>query len=288
MAIADVQITRITRTEEHAATGSQSSALVPVPGHRAASGAFVRCSSSRGLTAHGRLAAPDGQVPRGAAGILGWEDALGSVAVGKRADLLVLYGRSGDPYARLLEARASVISLVVIDGVPRVGGERMMGALGFAGPATERWRVGSAERTLNLAQETANPVVGALKLADARDRLRDGLRRLPELARGLEEVAPRALAEAAVGAEPGWTLLLDHEEPPGFAIRRHPPLGPEGGPATPRLAEVQAQAAQPLSGLLGPLGLDPLTVADDEAFFERLGSERNLPDYVKAGLPALF
>ena len=226
-----------------------------------------------------------------AAEILGWGDALGSIEAGKRADLFVLYGRSGDPYARLLEARETAINLVVIDGVPRVGGERVMGALGFAGPGTERWRVGSAKRVLNLAQETANPVVGALKLADARDRLRDGLRRLPELARRLEEVAPQALTEAAVGAEPGWTLLLDHEEPQGFAIRRHPSFGPEGEAITLRLADVQAEAqaaALPLSQLLGPLGLDPPTVADDETFVERLGDQRNLPDFVKAGLPDLF
>ena len=213
---------------------------------------------------------------------------MGSVEAGKRADLLILYGRSGDPYARLLDARETAIGLGVIDGVPRGGSERLMGVLGFGDSGTERWRVGSAERVLNLAQETANPVVGALKLGDARDRLRDGLRRLPELARRLEQAAPQALAEVAVGAGEGWVLLLEHEEPPGFAIRRHPAAGSEA--ATPRLAEAQAeaQAAQPLSQLLGPLGLDPLTVADDGTFVERLGDQRNLPDFVKTSLPDLF
>ncbi len=225
---------------------------------------------------------------REAAGILGWGGALGSVEAGKRADLLILYGRGDDPYARLLEAGETTIDLVVIDGVPRVGGKRLMGALGFEDSGLEGWRVGSAERVLNLAQETANPVVGALKLSDATDRLRDGLRRLPELARRLEEAAPQALTEAAVGVGTGWVLLLEHEEPPGFAIRRHSVPGAEA--STPRLAEVQAeaQAARPLSQLLGPLELDPLTVADDETFVERLGKQRNLPDYVKEGLPELI
>jgi 5-methylthioadenosine/S-adenosylhomocysteine deaminase len=219
---------------------------------------------------------------RDAAGILSWDGAVGSIEAGKRADMLVVYGRSGDPYAKLLEARETAIALVVIDGVPRYGSERLMASFG---PGTEQWRVGSAERVLNLAQETANPVVGALRLREARDRLREGLGNLPELARRLEEAAPAAVAEAA----PQWSLALDHEEPPGVAIRHHLPLGPAEKPTAPRLADIVAEAAQPpLSQVLEPLGLDALTVADDETFLDRLARQRNLPDYLKAGLAALF
>jgi hypothetical protein len=216
---------------------------------------------------------------RDAAGILKWDQALGSIEEGKRADFTVLYGRSADPYAAFLEARETGIALVVIDGVPRVGNERLMGHFG---PGTERWRVGSAERVLNLSQESADPVVGALTLREARDRLRDGLGRLPELARRLEE-APAPLA----GAGPQWSLLLDHEEPLDTAIRPHFSQGPAGQPTAPRLVEIMALQA-PLSGLLIPLHLDPLTISDDSAFFGRLAEESNLPDYVSERLPALF
>jgi hypothetical protein len=73
------------------------------------------------------------------------------------------------------------------------------------------------------------------------------------------------------------------------AIRHHLPLGPAEKPTAPRLADIVAEAAQaPLSQVLEPLGLDALTVADDEAFLHRLARQRNLPDYLKAGLPALF
>jgi len=215
-----------------------------------------------------------------AARILKWDEALGSIEAGKRADLTVIYGRSTDPYAGLLEARETEIALVVIDGLPRIGNERLMGHFG---PGTEPWRVGSAERTLNLSQQTADPVVGALTLREARDRLRDGLGHLPELARQLEEVAPEALA----GAGPQWSLLLDHEEPLGTAIRPHFSPDLAGEATTPRLAEVMAVQV-PLSELLISLRLDPLTVSDDGAFFERLVEESNLPDYVSEGLPALF
>src|SRR5215210_4739428 len=130
---------------------------------------------------------------REAAKILKWDGALGSIEAGKRADLTVLYGRSTDPYTNLLEAGETDLALVVIDGVPRLGNGRLMGSFGRE---TERWRVRSAERVLNLFQETADPVVRALTLREARDTLRDGLSRLPELARHLEDSTPGALAEA--------------------------------------------------------------------------------------------
>src|SRR5215208_2005947 len=98
---------------------------------------------------------------REAAKILKWDGALGSIEAGKRADLTVVYGRSTDPYADLLGARETDLALGVIDGVPRLGNERLMGSFG---QETERWRVGSAERVLNLSQETADPVVGTLTL----------------------------------------------------------------------------------------------------------------------------
>ena len=217
---------------------------------------------------------------RNAAEILRWDKTLGSIEAGKRADMLVGYGRSGDPYATLLEASETAISLVVIDGVPRYGNERLMGAFS---PGTERWRVGSAERVLNLTQETANPVVGALRLGEARDRLREGMDRLPELARRLEEPERALVAEAV----PQWSLVLDHEEPPGIAIRPHLPFDSAGGPTAPRLADIMG-VQSPLSQVLGPLELDPLTVVDDRDFTERLARQRNIPDYLKEGLPDLF
>jgi cytosine/adenosine deaminase-related metal-dependent hydrolase len=216
---------------------------------------------------------------RNAAEILKWDGALGSIEAGKRADFTILYGRSTDPYAALLEARETSIALVVIDGVPRVGNERLMGSFG---PVTERWRVGSAERALNLSQESADPVVGALTLREARDRLRGGLNRLPELAREPAVRAPEALAD-----EPRWSLVLDHEEPFDTAIRTHFSQDDVAEMANLRLAEVVALRG-PLSELLVPLSLDPLTVSDDNAFFGRLLDEPNLPNFVSEGLPALF
>lgn len=217
---------------------------------------------------------------RDAAEILRWEISLGSIEGGKRADMLVVDGRDGDHYAKLFEGGETSISLVVIDGVPRYGSERLMNNFG---PGTERWRVGSDERVLNLAQETANPVVGALRLGEARDRLREGMDKLPELARRLEESGRELVAETA----PTWSLVLDHEEPPGVAIRPHLTSDSADGPTAPRLAEIMAIQA-PLSQVLEALEPDPLTVADDQDFTDRLARQRNLPDYLKEDLHSLF
>jgi hypothetical protein len=43
-----------------------------------------------------------------------------------------------------------------------------------------------------------------------------------------------------------------------------------------------------LSSLLSPIELDALTVADDPTWLERLSAEMNLPEYLAAGLRALY
>ncbi len=87
-------------------------------------------------------------VTRNAADVVGWERALGSIEAGKRADLIVVNGRAGDPYARLLNARETSLTLVIIDGVARYGQPRLMRRLG---PISEEVRIGRSRRALNLA-----------------------------------------------------------------------------------------------------------------------------------------
>lgn len=216
---------------------------------------------------------------RNAAAILKWEQSLGSIEAGKHADLLVVDGRGGDPYARLLDAADTDISLVVIGGAPRYGRSRLMEPFGSG---TETWKVGRARRVLNLAQEQADPVVGALKLGAAQEKLQDALKRLSELAGQLER--PRA-GLLDVEAAPQWSLLLDHDEPEGIALRPHLPFGPLGT-LTAEMPVSRAPSA-PLSQILEPLELDELTVADDANFIQRLLREPNIPDDVKEGLRAL-
>jgi cytosine/adenosine deaminase-related metal-dependent hydrolase len=218
---------------------------------------------------------------RNAASIIKWDKAIGTLEAGKRADLIVVDGQSGDAYSHLIKAKETDLHLVMIDGVPRFGTSTLMKG---AGTKMESWSVGSQKRKLNLAQVDADPMVGKLTLKDAIDHLKDGLHRLKELAKATEKPT-QAAAFFAAGAT-RWRLQLDHEEPQGLSLR--PRFATERGKKPNRISEIMQAAAQPLSQLLGPLELDAITVADDAGFLPAIQQQKNLPDFIKTGLPQLY
>jgi hypothetical protein len=58
--------------------------------------------------------------------IAGIDDEVGSIAVGLRADLLVIDGDHNDPYAAIVGATPADVQLVLVDGVPIYGDRRLM------------------------------------------------------------------------------------------------------------------------------------------------------------------
>jgi hypothetical protein len=254
---------------------------------------------------------------RDAAAILRWDGALGSLEPRKRADLLVVSGNRKEPYAQLLESTEADIRLVAIDGVARYGTSAFLKAL--TGSKVEAVTVGGEERALNLVDAAGDPDVGELTLKEATRALTKALKDLPKLARELkakpkpsvapEGVAPErpstAAAEAATRA-PTWFLALDELVDPG-AVRAQSvqaadvgtgdtadatdasdldTLTPEAEAA--RVVVATVQAAADLADVVRPMALDPLTVVDDAEFLDRIGEERNLPDYVRKGLRRLY
>jgi 5-methylthioadenosine/S-adenosylhomocysteine deaminase len=225
---------------------------------------------------------------RGAAAILQWEQVLGSLEAGKRADLLVIDGQSGDPYEQLLQAQEPSIHLVMINGIARYGTPALMQQLS---PGGEALRVGGQAREVFLQQNTEDPDVATLELGAAQDTLTAALQDLPALAKALEQPRP---AERAITARvldhPAplvWSLALDEIQDTGVDLRPHLPFGKARTMTGPRRVMAKA-SAPPLSTILEALPLDAITVADDAEFLERIQQERNLPDPIKQGLPTLY
>jgi cytosine/adenosine deaminase-related metal-dependent hydrolase len=195
--------------------------------------------------------------------ILKWDAVIGSIEPGKRADLLVLDGTTGDPYQLLIDADEAAVSLVTINGVPRYGHPRFLTSFDAS---TEAVTIGATTRALFLKQTTGDPVVGALTLSEATSRLADGLQRLPELAKGLHTAAAVPGITARGGGDERWVLELDHNE------------GPLAGP--------HMAAAPPPT--LEPVTLDSLTIANDGQYAARIAAQPNLPAAVKKGLVLAF
>jgi imidazolonepropionase-like amidohydrolase len=202
---------------------------------------------------------------RNASCILKWEESLGTIEPGKKADLICLNGRQGDDYMRLIEARETSITLVVVDGTARIGQPSLMGNFS---PGTEEIRVGRSRRVLNLKQETAHPLVRDLTLTEATRRLREAMQNLPSLAEELDNAFAMGLFGGS--ADPSgnlWQVVMDFEEE-GF------------DPFT--------QASADLASYVEPMRLDGITVTDDSNFLRSLVAARNLPEFVKKGLPPLY
>jgi 5-methylthioadenosine/S-adenosylhomocysteine deaminase len=194
----------------------------------------------------------------------------------------VVNGTSADPYDQLIRAKETDITLVVINGVPRFGRNTFMSELGAAG---ESLTIDGQKRMLFLKQDTQDPLVGAIKLSQARATLKNALAKLPALAKELEKPKPVSTI-GSKRAPVTWQLALDEIEDTGFDLR--PRLRSRHTRQLTGPTRRTARAAKPLSQILQPLELDPLTAVEDSDFLPALATQRNLPQFVKDGLPALY
>jgi hypothetical protein len=153
------------------------------------------------------------------------------------------------------------------------------------GPGLEKITVGGQARVLYLTQTTEDPDVAALGYGAARTKLADALQNIKEIR--LEQEAkhgPEALATAPEVQTGHPRLALDEFEHTDFTQRPHLRLD---GAITGPLDNAEA-TAPPISSLLSPIQIDPLTVADDPSWLDNVAEERNLPGYVAPGLRALY
>ena len=200
-----------------------------------------------------------------AAKILKWDKLLGSIEPGKSADLIAINGQQGDDFMRLIKARETSLTLVIIDGVPRVGQRRLMQPFGVW---TEEIRVGRSTRLLNLAQESTHPLVLELTLTQATERLKEAMQNLPILAKDIDRTTRNGLFSGTEDADGTvWRVVSDIEE--------------EG-------TDLRVLDMQPLTPFVQPMDLSEITVVDDSTFFKKLAVALNLPEFIKQGLPCLY
>lgn len=79
---------------------------------------------------------------------LAWQDTLGSLTEGLRADVVVTSGRESDPYRNLITAAEKDVEFVAINGYPFYGTRRLMDAAGAA--HAESIKVGRHSRRIVL------------------------------------------------------------------------------------------------------------------------------------------
>jgi 5-methylthioadenosine/S-adenosylhomocysteine deaminase len=220
--------------------------------------------------------------------ILGWDRELGSLEVGKRADLVVVAGQDDHAAVNpLFQGDERTVQLVAINGTPRYGTPALMTS---GGPGIETIAVGGEQRALYLAQTTEDPDVAVLGYGQARAKLADALQNLQSIRLEQEAAQPARAGVEALAAPPAVRpghprLALDEFEHTDLTQRPHLPL--QGTITGPRDRSAASPGA-PLSSLLSPVQLDPLTVADDPSWLERVAAEKNLPDYLAPGLRTLY
>jgi 5-methylthioadenosine/S-adenosylhomocysteine deaminase len=204
-------------------------------------------------------------VTSNAARMLGWQEQVGSLEAGKRADLMVIDSRNEDPYVSLLRSDESDVRLVMINGVARVGVPSLVTALSGKG---EELRIGGKLRSFYLKQKSADPDIASVTLARATRLLRNTMDDL--------ESAGRKLPPP--NDDPNtWNLALDELVQTGVSMR---PRLDGSSPVLPRTLPVPDIHSIPL---------DALSVVDDDAFLDLVSEEQqNLPAFVGPRLRSLY
>lgn len=183
--------------------------------------------------------------------MIGWDGRLGSLEAGKWADLLILEGRGGDPYARMLRAKETSIRAVVIDGRVRLG---EVSGLVIADPlSTEVVAIGGKAYVVDLGE----PIPGGLDgvtLADAIAKVKYGLEHLPEIEASLMTLAALGTLEDGKSVQ-----LVDEMAFESF---------------TTTLLRAGKLPAKPMQ-------LEPLTAVDDPNLAKSMRASVNMPDYAK-------
>jgi 5-methylthioadenosine/S-adenosylhomocysteine deaminase len=228
-----------------------------------------------------------GMATRDAARILKWDRVVGTIEAGRRADLFVVDSTVADPYDALIRAKETDIRLVMINGIARYGVPDVMRRLAAA---DQTIHVGGRTRSLFLQQESGDPNVAQVPLDEATSRLREALQDVVKLAKETEKpkVVRGTRGPVDVRTEPVWSLALDEISECGVELSPRLPFeGPGDFTGPVRAPQGLSRGAAPLSTILQPVALDPLTVVDD-TFLDKISKQPNLPAWLRRDLSTLY
>jgi hypothetical protein len=197
------------------------------------------------------------------AAMLRWAPYVGTLAANAYADILVVDGATGDPYAQLIGATEADVSLLLVGGIGRYGVPDLMEQVHpTPEQPLETWKLGRAARAFNFYAPESE--LNDLTLASATKTLGDAMADLPTFRERSQEDAAKL---SAFGLEaPSFTVDLDNEYEPT------PDELEEGGGAA-LLAD--------WSQIATSVPLDTLRVAE-AGYWKELKAAANLP----AGLAA--
>lgn len=222
-------------------------------------------------------------VTSNAAKILKWNHALGSIEVGKKADLLILDSNDSDVYEALINATEKLTMATIIGGIPRFGVYKIMSKFDFN---PEKIKLKTLSRYMYLDDTLGeNPIAINLSFAQAKAKLKEGMQKLPALTVSFENSGNSGIFAGAVGvrSQTTWHIENEHMDTDEHASRHH--IVVDGMDS----AGDVFQSAIPLSQLITePRELDESSVLEDSNHFKRLAVQNNLPEYIKLGLPLFY
>lgn len=231
-------------------------------------------------------------VTREPAKMLEWFAAVGSLEAGKRADLVCVQGTTGDAYLPLIRAKENDLTLVMINGVARMGDVAIMAnALpSVSANARENISIAGTARVLYLAHPNADPLTTEVSLSAARAELQRALKTLPAVARRAERPQSRSAIARMLDAGNVWRLAIDEIVDTGVDLRPNLDAKGDRGKAKKAAAmrpSVSAAALSP-SASVTSMKIDALTVVEDGDYFDALDTQRNLSAEIKQGLREMW
>ncbi|SDD61718.1 Cytosine/adenosine deaminase [Pricia antarctica] len=206
--------------------------------------------------------------------ILGWENVLGSLQVGMKADMLIVRGYQGNPYKKLINATEKHLLGVFINGVPRCVQKRILNRFDFDTPDIEKFKIENVTRYIYLKESDPENILDGISLKASQNKIASGLQNLNHLANQLENANGNPLLSAHDNPlQTKWILVPDmHVDADGNVLEE---------------SHLEWGAGIPFSELAEPLPLDKLTVIEDDEHFRRM-SYHPLPAYVRKGLPGFY